>query len=153
MTVGGFLGTLAMGWLLDRFSIERMMAVNYAAAAAFIALLAWVAGDRWSMTLVSVAAGFCIVGGQTGANALIAYRHPTYIRATALAWALGAARIASIVGPLLAGWIISLGWSSRSTFLMGVIPALCASVTVLVLGERVWKSRQVVATTPASAET
>ena len=140
MTVGGFLGTLAMGWLLDRFSIERMMAVNYAAAAGFIALLALVAGDRWSMTLVSVAAGFCIVGGQTGANALIAYRHPTYIRATALAWALGAARIASIIGPLLAGWIISLGWSSRSTFLVAVLPALCASVTVLVLGERVWKS-------------
>src|SRR6185312_10095813 len=141
MTGGGFLGTLAMGWLLDRFSIERMMAVNYAAAAGFIALLAIVAGERWSMALVSVAAGFCIVGGQTGANALIAYRHPTYIRATALAWALGAGRIASIVGPLLAGLIISLGWSSRSTFFLAVIPALCASGTVLLLGERVWRSR------------
>lgn len=141
MTGGGFLGTLAMGWLLDRFSIERMMAVNYAAAAAFIALLAFVAGDRWSMGVVSVAAGFCIVGGQTGFNALVAYRHPTVVRATALAWALGVARVASIVGPLLAGWIISLGWSSRATFLVGVIPALCASVTVLWLGERVWKGR------------
>jgi MFS transporter, AAHS family, 4-hydroxybenzoate transporter len=141
MTVGGFAGTLGMGWLLDRFSIERMMAVNYAAAAGFIALLALVAGERWSMALVSVAAGFCIVGGQTGANALIAYRHPTYIRATALAWALGAGRIASIVGPLLAGWIIALGWPTRSTFLLAVIPALCASATVLLLGERVWRSR------------
>jgi len=141
MTLGGFAGTLGMGWLLDRFSIERMMAVNYAAGAGFIALLALVAGERWSMALVSVAAGFCIVGGQTGANALVAYRHPTYIRATALAWALGAGRIASIVGPLLAGLIISLGWSSRSTFFLAVIPALCASGTVLLLGERVWRSR------------
>jgi MFS transporter, AAHS family, 4-hydroxybenzoate transporter len=144
MTGGGFLGTLAMGWLLDRFSIERMMAVNYAAAAGFMALLAFVAGDQWSMGVVSVAAGFCIVGGQTGVNALIAYRHPTFVRATALAWALGVARVASIVGPLLAGWIISLGWSSRSTFLVGVIPALCASVAVLWLGERVWKRRGIV---------
>jgi MFS transporter, AAHS family, 4-hydroxybenzoate transporter len=141
MTIGGFAGTLGMGWLLDRFSIERMMAVNYAAGAGFIALLALVAGERWSMALVSVAAGFCIVGGQTGANALIAYRHPTSSRATALAWALGAGRIASIVGPLLAGLIISMGWSSRSTFFLAVIPALCASVTVLLLGERVWRSR------------
>jgi MFS transporter, AAHS family, 4-hydroxybenzoate transporter len=141
MTIGGFAGTLGMGWLLDRFSIERMMAVNYAAGAGFIALLALVAGERWSMALVSVAAGFCIVGGQTGANALIAYRHPTSMRATALAWALGAGRVASIVGPLLAGLIISMGWSSRSTFFLAVIPALCASVTVLLLGERVWRSR------------
>ncbi|HEY6925918.1 MAG TPA: aromatic acid/H+ symport family MFS transporter [Steroidobacteraceae bacterium] len=141
MTIGGFAGTLGMGWLLDRFSIERMMAVNYAAGAGFIAVLALVAGDRWAMALVAGAAGFCIVGGQTGANALVAYRHPTSIRATALAWALGAGRIASIVGPLLAGMIISLGWSSRATFFLAVIPALCASGTVLLLGERVWKSR------------
>jgi len=141
MTGGGFLGTLAMGWLLERFSIERMMAVNYAAAAVFVALLAFVAGDRGAMGLVSIAAGFCIVGGQTGVNALIAYRHPTFVRATALAWALGVGRVASIVGPLLAGLIISLGWSTRSTFLVAVIPALCASVAVLWLGERVWKGR------------
>lgn len=131
MTAGGFAGTLAMGWLLDRFSIERMMAVNYAAAAVLIALLAVVAGDRNLMTLIAAATGFCIVGGQTGANALIAYRHPTFIRATALAWALGSGRVASIIGPLGTGWVLSLGWSSRATFLMAVIPALCASVAVL----------------------
>jgi len=112
-----------------------------------LSLLGWMAFacgvtiPIFSHRVVSAAAGFCIVGGQTGANALVAYRHPTYIRATALAWALGAGRIASIVGPLLAGLIISLGWSSRSTFFLAVIPALCASGTVLLLGERVWRSR------------
>ncbi len=137
LNLGGLAGTIAMGWLLERFSIERMMAVNYAAAAGFIAALALAAGDRGAMGFFAAAAGFCIVGGQTGANALIAYRHPTYIRSTALSWALGAGRVASIVGPLGAGWIISLGWSSRATFLFAVIPALCASVAVLWLGERV----------------
>jgi MFS transporter, AAHS family, 4-hydroxybenzoate transporter len=131
MSAGGLAGTLAMGWLLDRFSIERMMAAVYVAAAGFIALLAVVAGERWSMGIVAAAAGFCIVGGQTGANALITYRHPTYIRSTALAWALGSSRIASIVGPMGAGWIISLGWSSRATFLVAVVPALCAALAVL----------------------
>jgi AAHS family 4-hydroxybenzoate transporter-like MFS transporter len=137
LNLGGLAGTLAMGWLLERFSIERMMAVNYAAAAAFLAALAMVAGDRWLMGGCAAGAGFCIVGGQTGANALIAYRHPTYIRSTALAWALGSGRVASIVGPLGAGWVIALGWSSRATFLSAVIPALCASAAVLWLGERV----------------
>jgi MFS transporter, AAHS family, 4-hydroxybenzoate transporter len=136
MTAGGLAGTLAMGWLLDRFSIEHMMAGIYVAAAGFIALLAGVAGERWSMGIVAAAAGFCIVGGQTGANALIAYRHPTYIRSTALAWALGSGRVASIVGPLGAGWVISLGWSSRATFLVATIPALCASLAVFRLGQR-----------------
>lgn len=136
LNIGGLAGTLAMGWLLEKFSIERMMAVIYAAAAGFIGALALVAGDRWLMGTCAAAAGFCIVGGQTGVNALIAYRHPTYIRSTALSWGLGAGRVASIVGPLAAGWIISLGWSSRATFLSAVIPALCASAAVLWLGER-----------------
>lgn len=131
MTAGGLLGTLAMGWLLERFRIESVMSINYAAAGVFIALLAWVAGDRLLMGLMAVGTGFCIVGGQTGANALIAYRHPTYIRATALAWALGSGRIASILGPLGAGWIISLGWSSRATFLLAVLPAIAASAAIL----------------------
>lgn len=137
LNLGGLAGTLAMGWLLESFSIERMMAVVYAAAAGFIAVLALVAGDRWLMGISAAAAGFCIVGGQTGVNALIAYRHPTYIRSTALSWGLGAGRVASIVGPLAVGWVISLGWSSRATFLSAVIPALCASAAVLWLGKRV----------------
>jgi AAHS family 4-hydroxybenzoate transporter-like MFS transporter len=131
LNVGGFAGTVAMGWLLESASIELMMAIVYAAAAVSVGALALVAGDRLLMGICSAAAGFCIIGGQTGVNALIAYRHPTFIRSTALSWALGAGRVASIVGPLGAGWVISLGWSSRATFLSAVIPALCASGAVL----------------------
>jgi AAHS family 4-hydroxybenzoate transporter-like MFS transporter len=98
-----------------------------------------VGGERWLMGLAAASAGFCIVGGQTGANALIAYRHPTYIRATALAWALGWGRVASILGPLAAGWIIALGWSARSTFRLAALPAVCACLAVWWLGERVWR--------------
>lgn len=135
MNAGGLAGTLAMGWLLDRFSIERMMAVLYAAAAVFVAALALVSGDRRVMDLFSLAVGFCIFGGQMSTNALIAYRHPTYIRSTALSWALGAGRIASIVSPLGAGWVMSLGWTSRATFMLAIVPALCASAAVWSFGE------------------
>jgi len=134
MNVGGLAGTLTIGWLLNRARIERLMSINYAAAAACIGLLALVAGHRTPMGLVAAAAGFCIVGGQMGANALLAYRHPTSLRATALSFGLAIGRVASIVGPLGAGWIIAVGWSTRTTFLLAVIPALCASVAVYYLG-------------------
>ena len=134
MNVGGFAGTIIMGWLLGRFRIERLMGVNYAAAAVCIGLLALVAGSRMPMGLFAAAAGFCIVGGQLGANALLAYRHPTALRATALSFGLAIGRVASIVGPLGAGWVLAIGWSSRATFLLAVIPALFASLAVLWLG-------------------
>ena len=69
-----------------------------------------------------------------GANALLAYRHPTSLRATALSFGLAIGRVASIVGPLGAGWIIAVGWPTRTTFLLAVIPALCASAAVHCLG-------------------
>ncbi len=134
MNIGGFAGTIAMGWLLGRFRIERLMSLIYFVAAACIGVLALVAGYRTPMGVLAAAAGFCIVGGQVGANALLAYRHPTSLRATALSFGLAIGRVASIVGPLGAGWVIALGWSSRATVLLAIIPALCASLAVLLLG-------------------
>jgi AAHS family 4-hydroxybenzoate transporter-like MFS transporter len=133
MNVGGLGGTLAMGWFLGRFRIERLMGINYLAAAGWIGLLAVVAGERTPMGLCAAAAGFCIVGGQTGANALLAYRYPTSLRATALSFGLASGRVASIVGPLAAGWVIALGWPTRLTFFLAVIPALSAALGVLCL--------------------
>jgi MFS transporter, AAHS family, 4-hydroxybenzoate transporter len=135
MNVGGFAGTLSMGWLLGRCNIERLMSINYAAGAACIGLLALVAGHRGPMDLFAAAAGFCIVGGQMGVNALLAFRHPTSLRATALAFGLAIGRIASIIGPLGTGWAIAVGWSTRTTFLLAVIPALIASAAVWALDE------------------
>jgi AAHS family 4-hydroxybenzoate transporter-like MFS transporter len=134
MNIGGFVGTLAMGWLLGHLKIERLMGITYLAAAAFIGVLALMAGYHQPLGLIAAAAGFCIVSGQLGANALLAYRHPTSLRATALSYGLAIGRVASIVGPLGAGWVIALGWSTRATFALAVIPALCASLAVLCLG-------------------
>ena len=136
MNVGGLAGTIAMGWLMGRRVLEHLMAVIYAGAAVSIALLAVVAGARLPMTAFAVAAGFCIVAGQMGANALLAFRHPTFLRATALSAGLATGRVASIVGPLGTGWVISLGWSPRATFLLAVVPAVCACGGVLLLGRR-----------------
>src|SRR6202007_2141395 len=58
MNVGGLLGTISMGGLIARFSIERTMAINYLAAAGCIGTLALVAGDRWLTGLFAAAAGF-----------------------------------------------------------------------------------------------
>ena len=44
-------------------------------------------------------AGWCIVGGQPGLNALSASYYPTYLRSTGVGAGLGVGRIGAIVGP------------------------------------------------------
>ena len=56
------------------------------------------------------------------------------IRATGVGWFLGIGRAGSIVGPMLAGYLLQIGWSNRDVFLLAVIPALVAALAGLGLG-------------------
>ncbi len=78
-------------------------------------------------------AGFCIVGGQTAANALAAGQYPTSVRSTGVGWALGIGRVGSIVGPLIGGMLMTMKWSAGSVFMMAGVAALCAAVAAFCL--------------------
>ena len=89
---------------------------------------------------VSVAifvAGFCVVGGQIGANALAAAFYPTSLRATGVGWALGIGRIGSIIGPLVGGLLLAAKWSAAAVFLAAAAAALCASLAAFCLSRLV----------------
>ena len=72
-----------------------------------------------------------IQGAQAGLNALAASFYPTAVRSTGVGWALGVGRVGSIVGPLIGGTLLSMGWSPQRIFLAGMAPALCASIAIL----------------------
>jgi MFS transporter, AAHS family, 4-hydroxybenzoate transporter len=89
-----------------------------------------------SVVFVSMAifvAGFCIVGGQTAANALAAGFYPTSVRSTGVGWALGIGRIGSIVGPLIGGALLTAKWSTGSVFIAAASAALCAALAAFCL--------------------
>jgi AAHS family 4-hydroxybenzoate transporter-like MFS transporter len=62
---------------------------------------------------------------------LAAQFYPTFIRSTGIGWALGIGRIGSIVGPLLAGVLLSNGWQPWQVLLAGAVPALFALGSIL----------------------
>jgi len=64
-------------------------------------------------------------------NALGAIFYPVTIRSTGVGWALGVGRVGSIVGPVLAGSLLSLGWHPREILLAGTVPALCATLAIM----------------------
>jgi AAHS family 4-hydroxybenzoate transporter-like MFS transporter len=85
------------------------------------------------LVLTVFGAGFCVVGGQIGANALTANSYPTPIRSTGVGWALGIGRIGSIIGPAIGGLLLSLHWPMREIFLVAAVPVLIASVASLII--------------------
>ena len=131
--IGGTVGTLTLGRLFDRLPPFRVLAGTYFTAAMLVASIG-VAGTSVPVLFITVfGAGFCIVGGQTGANALTASAYPGAIRATGVGWALGVGRVGSIVGPLIGGLLLSLEWETRELFLVGGIPGLVAATSAFAI--------------------
>ncbi len=78
--------------------------------------------------------GFAVEGAQAGLNAVVAGFYPTSIRSTGVGWALGIGRIGSIVGPLIAGFMLAAGEHPRQIFLSGAVPALLAGLAIALNG-------------------
>jgi AAHS family 4-hydroxybenzoate transporter-like MFS transporter len=76
-------------------------------------------------------AGIGIVGGQSALNALAATLYPTDLRSTGIGSGLGIGRIGSIVGPTLAGILLSLHWTTHQLFLAAAVPAFVSAVVMI----------------------
>ena len=132
---GGLVGPAPLGWLLDRFGPRTSMFPAYLLAAVSIACIGVFVSSSIPLTLfVVLLAGVGVIGGQTAANAVAAVSYPTEIRSTGVGWALGIGRVGSIVGPLVAGILLSAHVSVRDIFFLTAIPAVVGACAAFGLG-------------------
>jgi AAHS family 4-hydroxybenzoate transporter-like MFS transporter len=134
LQVGGVVGTLAMGPLIDRIGFYRVLVPIFALAVLAIAVIGQPALPLALLLAVVAVSGFCVVGAQPALIALASSVYPTTVRATGMGWSLGIGRAGSIVGPVLAGWLIGLHWTNSALFIAAAVPALLSCVMVLCMG-------------------
>jgi len=143
--VGGTLGAIVLGWLMDRANPHYVLAASYALAGVFITAIGSLTTAPWLAGVAVFAAGFCISGSQVGANALSAAYYPTDCRATGVSWANGVGRMGSVVGSVGGGTMLSMGLTMPALFLMVGIPAVMAGATMLRFGHhRAGQARRMV---------
>jgi AAHS family 4-hydroxybenzoate transporter-like MFS transporter len=133
LQVGGVVGVFVLGTIIDRFSF-RALALVYFVAVFAVGAIGQLGHSVVFVTTAIFVAGFCIVGGQTAANALAAGFYPTAVRATGVGWALGIGRVGSIVGPLVGGVLLTMKWSTAEVFVAAAFAALCAALASFWLG-------------------
>ncbi len=146
ISFGGVFGCLVEGHLLKRWGAYVVLIGEYVIAGLLIASLALLAVSFPVMLAMTFSTGLTIIGAQGGLNALAARFYPVSVRSTGVGWALGIGRIGSIVGPLIGGVFLSIGWKTRDMLLFAAVVAAVAFASILISS---WIRGNVTAYTPA----
>ena len=131
--VGGMIGALILSWFVARLGFVAVLTTCFIVASVNIALIGQPGSSLAFLFVIVFIAGFGVVGGQAGVNALTGVYYPTKLRSTGLGAGLGIGRIGSIVGPLLAGIMRGHHWSNQALFLTAAVPALISAITMLAM--------------------
>jgi AAHS family 4-hydroxybenzoate transporter-like MFS transporter len=129
--LGGAAGSFLIAFLLDRVGI-RVVALTFLAAAPVVAILGMQMPYAVLLTNMMVA-GIGVLGGQIGLNALAGTIYPTYMRATGAGWGLGVGRIGSIAGPIIGGFLLSMGLTRPTLLLLTAIPLVFCGIALFAL--------------------
>ena len=143
--LGGGVGTLVSGVLMDKFNPGRVLSMVYVLAAI---LLVAVGQSMDNVTLFAVLiflAGVMVTGAQASLPALAAPIYPTRGRATGIAWMLGVGRFGGITGALLGGVLQGMKLPFSQTLTLLAIPAGVAMVALWILSVKTGRTQEGIA--------
>lgn len=128
--VGGTLGAIVLGIVMDRTKPNRVIATASLMAGFFLFAIGWVSGQPMLLGTALFCAGVCIPGAQVGSSAYAAGWYPTRVRATGISWMSGMGRIGSLIGSIGGGVLISLGLGIGGILGLLAIPMTTAAVAM-----------------------
>ena len=131
---GGALGTLTMGWLMDRVNPYILIAAFFFVDALAIASLGYLPAGTVIFVVGLVVWNYCQVGGQTGINTLATLGYPPEMRSSGIGWAGGSGRIGGIAFPYAGGLALAAMLPLQSILLLSAAPAVLIALLILLLG-------------------
>jgi len=133
LNLGGILGALVLSYLIARYDPLLLLVVAYLSGALGLLVIGLGGNDVPLLMMASAYVGAVVVGGQIAMNAVTAAFYPASVKSTGVGWALGIGRIGSIIGPLLGGALLKLGWQGMSVIKAAMVPMLLAALAVALL--------------------
>ncbi|MDB5458910.1 MAG: major facilitator transporter [Caulobacteraceae bacterium] len=128
--LGGAFGGLLIAFLCDRFSSRYVLPITFIGASISCFLIGSAGVNPTLIVTAISAAGFCVVGGQSAANAFVGNYYPSQVRASGIGWALGIGRLGTILGSYVIGALIAGGVEAHTLFEICAIPGLFAALAI-----------------------
>lgn len=132
--LGGVVGTLTMGRLMDKVNPYTLIAGFFLMDAVAIAALGYLPPATGAFVAGLVLWSFCQVGGQTGINTLATLGYPPEMRSSGIGWAGALGRIGGIFLPFAGGMALAAALDLQTIMLLIAVPAVIVAMLILLLG-------------------
>jgi MFS transporter, AAHS family, 4-hydroxybenzoate transporter len=134
---GGVPATLLISMLAKRIKFTWLVVANFFIGSISMVGIGLAVGSSVALLFVAIfLAGFCVVGGQSGVNALGAYYYPSRMRAAGMGWASGVGRFGSAAGPIFAGLIVAMRIGTEAVFYGAALAGVLGFVCMIALQRR-----------------
>ncbi|VFS61746.1 4-hydroxybenzoate transporter PcaK [Kluyvera cryocrescens] len=114
--LGGGIGVLVLGALMDKINPNKVVAVGYLLTGVFVCLVGFSTDSLVLMGVMVFIAGTIMNGAQSSMPALAAGFYPTQGRATGVAWMLGLGRFGGILGAFSGAFLMQAELSFKTIF-------------------------------------
>ncbi len=129
---GGVLSALFIGWAMDRFNPNRIIAGFYLMAGIFAIIVGQSLSNPTLLAFFILCAGIAVNGAQSSMPVLSARFYPTQCRATGVAWMTGIGRFGAVFGAWIGAVLLGNDWSFTMILSMLFIPATAAAIAIFV---------------------
>lgn len=134
--VGGLLGALLLGLLSWRIAIRPLVVIAMVTSTIMVTLFGQGQATLAGLSLIAAMAGFCTNGAVVGLYALVAQSFPTAVRAGGTGIVIGVGRGGAALGPILAGYLFSLGFGLPLVALVMALGSLFGAMLLMLLRAR-----------------
>ncbi|KJY91457.1 4-hydroxybenzoate transporter [Vibrio neptunius] len=128
--LGGAVGTLVSGWVMDRLTPHYIVAFNYFMTGVFLFSIAYLSDIYW-LGLAILLAGTVMNGAQASMGSIAALHYPTSARATGVSWMLGMGRAGGIAGAMMGASLLQWGLGYQDIFQVLLVPSVLAALALL----------------------
>jgi len=131
--VGGISGCLLLGLLTARFDVRKLVIGTLVIAAALVIWFGQGQDTLGGLSAVAATAGFFTNAAVVGLYALLAQSYPTELRAGGTGFVIGFGRGGSVVGPIVAGFLLTAGAGLPAVAVLMSLGSILAAVMLLML--------------------
>lgn len=127
--IGAFTGTAVLAGLSDSARLKRLISFFLLAASGLLIVFGGVTMPVGAVLLTAFVIGVTLQGGFNGIYPLATCVYPVEVRSSGLGWAMGLGRSGAVLGPMLAGVILSLHVPLIILFLTLAVALVIASLS------------------------